>query len=187
MNALQTAVAMVFAGLLSVLVAWAVNTQAQQVFESEVRAAAQALLDSVVNQVRVGASTALLPGVYGFSQQASLPSYAPPFDSFYYKVTLRNMRGVLYVQVDMTAYRGSASAFVSLSRAVYNITDLRKPEGAAKPGDVVRMVEVRIYAQAGEEGNCIENGWVDLTQSGCYVVWAMPSPQSTRYLRFVVS
>jgi hypothetical protein len=28
---------------------------------------------------------------------------------------------------------------------------------------------------------------VDLTQSGCYAVWAMPSPQSTRYLRFVVS
>jgi hypothetical protein len=176
MNALQTAVAMVFAGLLSVLVAWAVNTQAQQVFESEVRAAAQALLDSVVNQVRVGASTALLPGVYGFSQQASLPSYAPPFDSFYYKVTLRNMRGVLYVQVDMTAYRGSASAFVSLSRAVYNVTDLRRSDGV-----------VKMYAQAGEEGTCIENGWVNLTQSGCYAVWAMPSPQSTRYLRFEVS
>ena len=176
MNALQTAVAMVFAGLLSVLVAWAVNTQAQQVFESEVRAAAQALLDSVVNQVRVGVSTALLPGVYGFSQQASLPSYAPPFDSFYYKVTLRNMRGVLYVQVDMTAYRGSASAFVSLSRAVYNVTDLRRPDGV-----------VKMYAQAGEEGTCVVNGWVDLTQSGCYAVWAMPSPQSTRYLRFVVS
>jgi len=176
MNALQTAVAMVFAGLLSVLVAWAVNTQAQQVFESEVRAAAQALLDSVVNQVRVGASTALLPGVYGFSQQASLPSYAPPFDSFYYKVTLRNMRGVLYVQVDMTAYRGSASAFVSLSRAVYNVTDLRRSDGV-----------VKMYAQAGEEGTCVVNGWVNLTQSGCYVVWAMPSPQSTRYLRFEVS
>ena len=176
MNALQTAVAMVFAGLLSVLVAWAVNTQAQQVFESEVRAAAQALLDSVVNQVRVGASTALLPGVYGFSQQASLPSYAPPFDSFYYKVTLRNMRGVLYVQVDMTAYRGSASAFVSLSRAVYNVTDLRRSDGV-----------VKMYAQAGEEGTCVVNGWVDLTQSGCYAVWAMPSPLSTRYLRFVVS
>jgi hypothetical protein len=176
MNALQAAVAMVFAGVLSVVIAWIVDMQAQQVFESEVRAAAQTLLDSVVNQVRVGASTALLPGVYGFSQQASLPSYAPPFDSFYYKVTLRNMRGVLYVQVDMTAYRGSASAFVSLSRAVYNVTDLRRPDGV-----------VKMYAQAGEEGACIVNGWVDLTQSGCYAVWAMPSPQSTRYLRFVVS
>jgi hypothetical protein len=176
MNALQTAVAMVFAGLLSVLVVWAVNTQAQQVFESEVRAAAQALLDSVVNQVRLGASTALLPGVYGFSQQASLPSYAPPFDSFYYKVTLRNVGGVLYVQVDMTAYRGSASAFVSLSRAVYNVTDLRRPDGV-----------VKMYAQAGEEGACVVDGLVNLTRSGCYVVWAMPSPQSTRYLRFVVS
>jgi hypothetical protein len=84
--------------------------------------------------------------------------------------------GVLYVQVDMTAYRGSASAFVSLSRAVYNVTDLRRPDGV-----------VKMYAQAGEEGTCIVNGWVDLTQSGCYAVWAMPSPQSTRYLRFVVS
>jgi hypothetical protein len=176
MNALQTAVAMVFAGLLSVVIAWIVDTQAQQVFESEVRAAAQALLDSVVNQVRVGASTALLPGVYGFEQQVSLPSYAPPFDAFHYRITLRNVGGVLYVQVDMTAYRGSASASASLSRAVYNVADLRKPEGV-----------VRIYAQAGEEVNCVVDGWVDLTQSGCYVVWAMPSPQSTRYLRFVVS
>ena len=176
MNALQTAVAMVFAGLLSVLVAWAVNTQAQQVFESEVRAAAQALLDSVVNQVRVGVSTALLPGVYGFDQQMSLPSYAPPFDSFYYKVTLRNVGGVLYVQVNMTAYRGSASAFISLSRAVYNVTDLRKPEGV-----------VKVYAQAGEGGNCVINGWVDLTQRGCYTAWVMPSPQTTRYLEFAVA
>jgi hypothetical protein len=176
MNALQTAVAMVFAGLLSVVIAWTVDMQAQQVFESEVRAAAQALLDSVVNQVRVGASTALLPGVYGFSQQASLPSYAPPFDAFHYRITLRNVGGVLYVQVDMTAYRGSASASASLSRAVYNVADLRKPEGV-----------VKIYAQAGEGGDCIVDGWVDLTQSGCYTVWAMPSPQTTRYLRFVVT
>ncbi len=176
MNTLQTAVAMVFAGLLSVVIAWTVDMQAQQVFESEVRAAAQALLDSVVNQVRVGASTALLPGVYGFNQQASLPSYAPPFDAFYYRITLRNVDGVLYVQVDMTAYRGSASASASLSRAVYTVADLRKPEGA-----------VKIYAQAGEGGDCIVNGWVDLTQSGCYTVWAMPSPQTTRYLRFVVT
>ena len=173
MNALQTAVAMVFAGLLSVVIAWVVDTQAQQVFESEVRAAAQALLDSVVNQVRVGASTALLPGVYGFSQQASLPSYAPPFDAFHYRVTLRNVGGVLYVQVDMTAYRGSASASASLSRAVYTVADLRKTEGV-----------VRIYAQAGEGGDCIVDGWVDLTQSGCYVVWAMPSPQAVRMLRY---
>ncbi len=63
MNALQAAVAMVFAGVLSVVIAWIVDTQAQQVFESEVRAAAQALLDSVVNQVRIDASTAHLPGV----------------------------------------------------------------------------------------------------------------------------
>jgi hypothetical protein len=176
MNALQAAVAMVFAGLLSVVIAWVVDTQAQQVFESEVGAAAQALLDSVVNQVRVGASTALLPGVYGFEQHVSLPSYAPPFDAFHYRITLRNVDGVLYVQVNMTAYRGSASAYASLSRAVYNVTDLRKPEGV-----------VRIYAQAGEEGVCVAGGWVDLTQSGCYVVWAMRSPQSKRYLRFVVS
>jgi len=176
MNALQTAIAMVFAGVLSVVIAWVVDTQAQQVFESEVRAAAQALLDSVVNQVRVGASTALLPGVCGFGQQLSLPSYAPPFDAFHYRITLRNVDGVLYVQVNMTAYRGSASAYASLSRAVYNVTGLRKLEGV-----------VRIYAQAGEEGDCVVDGWVDLTQSGCYVVWAMPSPQSTRYLRFVVS
>jgi len=176
MNALQTAIAMVFAGVLSVVIAWVVDVQAQEVFQSEVTAAAQALLDSVVNQVRVGASTALLPGVYGFEQQVSLPSYAPPFDSFYYKVTLRNVGGVLYVQVDMTAYRGSASAFVSLSRAVYNVGDLRRPDGV-----------VKMYAQAGEEGTCVVNGWVDLTQSGCYAVWAMPSPLSTRYLRFVVS
>jgi hypothetical protein len=173
MNALQTAVAMVFAGLLSVVIAWTVDMQAQQVFESEVRAAAQALLDSVVNQVRVGASTALLPGVYGFSQQASLPSYAPPFDAFHYRITLRNVGGVLYVQVDMTAYRGSASASASLSRAVYNVADLRKPEGV-----------VKIYAQAGEGGDCIVDGWVDLTQSGCYTVWAMPSPQVVRVLRY---
>jgi len=173
MNALQTAIAMVFAGFLSIVIAWVVDMQAQQVFESEGRAAAQALLDSVVNQVRVGVSTALLPGVYGFSQQASLPSYAPPFDAFHYSITLRNVGGVLYVQVDVTAYRGSASASVSLSRAVYNVADLRKPEGV-----------VRIYAQ-GEVS--VDNGWVDLTQSGSYVVWAMPSPQSTRYLRFVVS
>ncbi len=176
MNALQTAVAMVFAGLLSVLIAWAVDVQAQQVFESETRAAAQALLDSVVNQVRVGASTALLPGVYGFSQQVSLPSYAPPFDAFYYSITLRNVDGVLYVQVNLTAYRGSASAFVSLSRAVYDVGDLRRPDGV-----------VKIYAQAGEVGSCIVDGWVDLTQSGCYTVWSMPSPQTTRYLKFVVS
>jgi hypothetical protein len=176
MNALQAAVAMVFAGVLSVVIAWIVDMQAQQVFESEVGAAAQTLLDSVVNQVRVGASTALLPGVYGFSQQASLPSYAPPFDAFYYRIALRNVDGVLYVQVDMTAYRGSASASASLSRAVYNVADLRKPEGV-----------VKIYAQAGEEGDCIVDGWVDLTQSGCYTVWAMPSPQTTRYLRFVVA
>ena len=176
MNALQAAVAMVFAGLLSVVIAWVVDTQAQQVFESEVGAAAQALLDSVVNQVSVGASTALLPGVYGFEQRVSLPSYAPPFDAFHYRITLRNVDGVLYVQVNMTAYRGSASAYVSLSRAVYNVTDLRNPEGV-----------VRIYAQAGEEGVCVVDGWVDLTHSGCYVVWATPSPQSTRYLRFVVS
>jgi len=176
MNALQTAVAMVFAGLLSVLIAWAVDVQAQQVFESETRAAAQALLDSVVNQVRVGTSTALLPGVYGFSQQVSLPSYAPPFDSFYYRITLRNVGGVLYVRVDMTAYRGSASAFVSLSRAVYDVGDLRRPDGV-----------VKIYAQGGEMGSCVVDGWVDLTQSGCYTVWSMPSPQTTRYLKFVVS
>ena len=176
MNALQTAVAMVFAGFLSIVIAWVVDMQAQQVFESEGRAAAQALLDSVVNQVRVGVSTALLPGVYGFSQQASLPSYAPPFDAFHYSITLRNVGGVLYVQVDMTAYRGSASAFVSLSRAVYNVTDLRRPDGV-----------VKMYAQAGEEGTCVVGGLVNLTRSGCYAVWAMPSPQSTRYLRFVVS
>ncbi len=176
MNALQTAVAMVFAGLLSVLIAWAVDVQAQQVFESETRAAAQALLDSVVNQVRVGASTALLPGVYGFSQQVSLPGYAPPFDAFYYSITLRNVDGVLYVQVNLTAYRGSASAFVSLSRAVYDVGDLRRPDGV-----------VKIYAQAGEVGSCVVDGWVDLTQSGCYTVWSMPSPQTTRYLKFVVS
>jgi hypothetical protein len=175
MNALQAAVAMVFAGLLSMVIAWIVDTQAQQVFESEVEAAAQALLDSVVYQVRIGASTALLPGVYGFEQQVSLPGYVPPFDAFYYRITLRYVDGVLYVQVDMTAYRGSASAFVSLSRAVYNVTDLRKPEGV-----------VRIYAQAGEEGDCVVDGWVDFTQSGCYTVWTMPSPQTTRYLRFVV-
>jgi hypothetical protein len=175
MNALQTAIAMVFAGVLSVVIAWVVDTQAQQVFESEVRAAAQALLDSVVNQVRVGASTALLPGVYGFKQQVSLPSYAPPFDAFYYRITLRNVDGVLYVQVDMTAYRGSASASASLSRAVYNVADLRKREGV-----------VRIYAQSGEEGDCVVDGCVDLTQRGSYVVWVMPSPQSTRYLWFEV-
>jgi hypothetical protein len=181
MNALQTAVAMVFAGLLSVVIAWTVDMQAQQVFESEVRAVAQSLLDSVVNQVRVGASTALLPGVYGFEQQVSLPSYAPPFDAFHYRITLRNVDGVLYVQVDMTAYRGSASASASLSRAVYTVADLRKPEG------VVKMGVVKIYAQAGEGGDCIVDGLVDLTQSGCYTVWAMPSPQTTRYLRFVVT
>jgi hypothetical protein len=175
MNALQAAVAMVFAGLLSVVIAWVVDTQAQQVFESEVGAAAQALLDSVVNQVGVGVSTALLPGVYVFEQQVSLPSYAPPFDAFHYHITLSNVDGVLYVQVNMTAYRGSASASASLSRSVYNVTDLRKPEGV-----------VRIYAQAGEEGDCVVDGWADLTQSECYTVWAMPSPQSTRYLRFVV-
>jgi len=86
---------------------------------------------------------------------------------------LRNVGGVLFVQVDMTAYRCSASASASLSRAVYNVTDLRKLEGV-----------VRIYAQ-GEVS--VDNGWVDLTQSGSYVVWAMPSPQSTRYLRFVAA
>jgi len=176
MNALQTAIAMVFAGVLSVVIAWVVDTQAQEVFQSEVTAAAQALLDSVVNQVRVGASTALLPGVYGFEQQVSLPSYAPPFDAFYYSIALRNVGGVLYVQVNMTAYRGSASAFISLSRAVYNVTDLRKPEGV-----------VKVYAQAGEGGNCVINSWVDLTQRGCYTVWVMPSPQTTRYLEFAVA
>jgi hypothetical protein len=142
MNALQTAVAMVFAGLLSVVIVWIVDMQAQQVFESEV----------------------------------TLPSYAPPFDAFHYRITLRNVDGVLYVQMDMTAYRGSASASASLSRAVYTVADLRKPEGV-----------VKIYAQAGEGGDCIEYGWVDLTQSGCYTVWAMPSPQTIRYLRFVVT
>jgi len=173
MNALQTAIAMIFAGLLSVVIAWVVDTQAQEVFQSEVTAAAQALLDSVVNQVRVGASTALLPGVCGFEQQVSLPSYAPPFDAFYYRIALRNVDGVLYVQVNMTAYRGSASAFISLSRAVYNVTDLKKPEGV-----------VKLYAQAGEEGACVAGGWVDLTQSGCYTVWVMPSPQTVRVLRY---
>jgi hypothetical protein len=175
MNALQAAVAMAFAGLLSVVIAWVVDSQAQQVFESEVEAAAQALLDSVVSQVRVGVSTALLPGVYGFEQQVSLPSHAPPFDAFHYRITLRNVDGVLYVQVNMTAYRGSASASASLSRAVYNVADLRKPEGV-----------VKIYVQAGEEGDCVVDGWVDLTQSECYTVWAMPSPPTTMYLRFMV-
>jgi hypothetical protein len=56
---------------------------------------------------------------------------------------------------------------------VYNVADLRKPEGV-----------VRIYAQAGEEGTCIVDGWADLTRSGCYVVWAMPSPQAVRLLRY---
>jgi len=173
MNALQTAVAMAFAGLLSIVIAWAVDTQVQQVFESEVSAAAQALLDSVVNQVRVGASTALLPGVYRFEQQVSLPSYAPLFDAFHYYIMLCNVDGVLYVQANMTAYRGSASASASLYRAVYNVADLRKPEGV-----------VWIYAQVEVS---VDNSWVDLTQSGSCVVWAMPSPQTTRYLRFVVT
>jgi hypothetical protein len=74
----------------------------------------------------------------------------------------------------MTAYRGSASASVSLSRAVYNVADLRKPEGV-----------VKIYAQAGDEGDCVVDGWVDLTQSGCYTVWTMPSPQTTRFVVIV--
>jgi hypothetical protein len=82
--------------------------------------------------------------------------------------------GVLYVQVDMTAYRGSASASASLSKAVYSVADLRKPESV-----------VKIYAQAGEEGNCVVDGWVDLMQSGCYTVWTMPSPQTTRFVVIV--
>ena len=86
---------------------------------------------------------------------------------------VHNSGGLLYVQVDMTAYGRSVSAFVSLSRTVYNMRDLRRPDGVAK-----------MYAQAGEEGTCIVNGWVSLTQSGYYAVWAMPSPQAVRMLRY---
>ena len=46
---------------------------------------------------------------------------------------------------------------------------------------------VKIYAQAGEEGDCIVDGWVDLTQSGCYTVWAVPSPQSIRVVKYAAS
>ncbi|ABL88332.1 conserved hypothetical protein [Pyrobaculum islandicum DSM 4184] len=176
MNALQTAVAMAFAGVLAVIIAWLVDVQAQAVFEEEVRAAAQALLDSVANQVRVGVSTALLPGVYGFRQQMSLPSYAPPFDAFYYSITFRNVGGVLVVTVDMTAYRGKASARVSVSRAVYYLGDLVKPEGV-----------VKVYAEKGQNYDCAVGDWVDLTRDGCYTSWVMPSPYYVRYFNYTVA
>ncbi|HII48106.1 TPA: hypothetical protein HA333_11905 [Pyrobaculum aerophilum] len=175
MNALQVAVSMAFVGILSVIIAWIVNTQAQIVFEEEAKAAAEALLASVVNQLRVGASTASISGVYSFTQQISLPYYSPPFDAFYYAITIRNEQGVLVVYISFEAYRGRASAYVDISKAVYNISALYKPEGY-----------VQIYADLGESYNCRVGDVVNLTRAGCYVKWAMPSPYTVRKVQFIV-
>lgn len=175
MNALQVAVSIAFVGILSIIIAWIVDTQAQIVFEEETRAAAEALLASVVNQLRVGASTASISGVYNFSQQISLPYYSPPFDAFYYTITIRNEQGILVVYVSFEAYRGRASASVDISKAVYNISALYKPEGY-----------VQIYADIGESYNCRVGDMVNLTKAGCYVRWVMPSPSTVRKLQFIV-
>lgn len=176
MNALQTAIAMVFAGLLSAVVAYIVDAQAQMVFQEEVRSAANALLDSLVNQLRMGVSTALLPGVYKFTQSLSLPSYSPPFDAFYYTIKMVNKGGVLYVEVNMTAYRGHAVAYAAVSRAVFHVSALSKPEG-----------RVLIYGEIGSSYRCdVGGGWVDLTSDGCYTLWVMPSPETIRSVKFEV-
>lgn len=175
MNALQVAVSLAFVGILSVIIAWIVDIQAQSVFEEETKAAADALATSVANQLRVGASVAVTPGVYSFVQQISLPSYSPPFDAFYYTITIRNEGGVLTVYVSLEAYRGRARAFAETYKAMYNISALNKPEGY-----------VQIYADLGDQYNCRVDNLVNLTRTSCYVKWSMPSPTSVKKIQFVV-
>jgi hypothetical protein len=188
MNALQAAVAMVFAGALAIVISWAVGAQAQAVFEEEARAAAQALLDSVVNQVRTGVATALLPGVCWFAQEVSLPAYAPPFDAYQYAVTISSAGGVLYVSVVLEAYRGGSRAAVALGRAVYNVSALAKP-----PEEPGWQCSVVVLADDGST-----HGWscldriragraVDLTQDGSSATWRMPATGNLRCLFFNVT
>ncbi|MGC9052154.1 hypothetical protein [Pyrobaculum sp.] len=167
MNALQTAVSMAFAGLLSVLIAYIVNVQAQMAFDQETVSMAQALADSVANQIRAGISSITLPNVYRFNMSIALPSFSPPFDSFFYSIKLVNENDILVVYVNMTAYRGSGVSSTSVYKAVYNITN------------------IKIYAQGTTPlATCSQGDLVDLSQRGCYVVWQMPAPTYVKYLVF---
>jgi hypothetical protein len=137
-------------------------------FDQETASMAQALADSVANQIRAGISSITLPNVYRFNMSVALPSYSPPFDAFHYEIKLANENGVLTVYVNMTAYRGAGASSAAVHKAVYNITG------------------VKIYAQgAAPSGGCRHGDLVDLTKSGCYVLWTMPAPTYVKYLVFM--
>jgi len=167
MNAIQTAIALSFVGLLSLLIAYIIDLQAQAVLQDEVNAAAQTLADSVANQLRVGVASILLPNVRRFNLSTSLPLYSPAFDVFYYEVMLKNEEGVLVVYVNLTAYRGAGMAFANAFKAVYNVTSIYGvsicAEGSAP------------LAQCG-----CGPGLVNLSKPGCYTVWKMPAPTYVR-------
>jgi len=176
MNAIQTAIALSFVGILSLIIAYIVNMQAQAVFQDEANAAAQTLADSVANQLRVGVASILLPNVRRFNLSISLPLYSPPFDAFYYEVMLKNeeevkKKGVLVVYVNLTAYRGAGIAFANASKAVYNVTSIYGVSVCAEGNTPL--------AQCG-----CGPGLVNLSKPGCYTVWKMPAPTYVRQVVF---
>jgi len=171
MNAIQTAIALSFVGALSLIIAYIVNMQAQAVFQDEANAAAQTLADSVANQLRVGVASILLPNVRRLNLSASLPLYSPPFDAFYYEVTLTNEKGVLVVYIDLTAYRGAGVAVAKASKAVYNVTS-------------IRGVSICVEGKPPAPQCGCGPGLVNLTKPNCYAKWAMPAPTYVRRVVF---
>lgn len=124
MRSLETVVLFATVGAVALFLAFFVDFIAQSALDEEVRAVAKAAGDSVASVLRDVYTVSSWSYVASFERFLYLPTDFPTLDAFDYRITLFNYRGVLYVNISFTGYRGSGVSHVVYTVAVGNFTEL---------------------------------------------------------------
>ena len=124
MRSLETVVLFTTVGAAALFLAFFIDLIAQFALDEEVRAVAKAAGDSVASVLRDVYTVSSWSYVAGFEKFLYLPTDFPTLDAFVYTITLFNYRGVLYVNMSFTGYRGSGVSHVVYTVAVGNFTEL---------------------------------------------------------------
>ncbi|MEM4633076.1 MAG: hypothetical protein QW610_05620 [Pyrobaculum sp.] len=124
MRSLETVVLFATVGAVALFLAFFVDFIAQSALDEEVRAVAKAAGDSVASVLRDVYTVSSWSYVASFERFLYLPTDFPTLDAFDYTITLFNYRGVLYVNISFTGYRGSGVSHVVYTVAVGNFTEL---------------------------------------------------------------
>jgi hypothetical protein len=148
---------MAVAAALAVIAA-VVNMIAQGVLEDDAQAAAQSAADFVASQIRDAVLCASVPGVVSVRKDLLVPGTFYGFDSAAAAVCVGNKDGNIYVNVTLSAARGSGVARAAATAWVFNITDgkvvLIEGSYAPCPGAVLPR-------------ECVAGSAVNLTRPGC--------------------